>query len=129
MIELEYIAAILLTIRIITLHFIFKVLRTQRELMTRPIDAEITGYRKKLYYLTLGLLGSNVIPIIFDTFIIFKKSGVVWADVLSIFIFIFYVVFNVFVALLVAYLIAKIYSGALQVDESHKKSDHTLMND
>lgn len=129
MIELEYIAAILLTIRIITLHFIFKVLRTQRELMTRPIDAEITGYRKKLYYFVLGLLGGGVMLVIFDTFIIFKESGVVWVDVSSTLILIFYAVSNALAALLAAYLIAKIYSGALQVDESHKKSDHTLMND
>lgn len=129
MIELEYIAAILLTIRIMTLYFIFKVLRTQRELMTRPIDAEITGYRKKLYYLTLGLLGSNVIPIIFDTFIIFKESGLVWADVSSTPVLILYAISNALATLLAAYLIAKIYSDALQVDESHKKSDHTLMND
>lgn len=129
MIELEYIAALLLLVRIVCVYFIMKVLKTQRELMKRPIDAEITGYRRTLFYLTLGLLGSNIVPIIFDTFIIFKESGIAWSDLSSTPFLIVYTVSNAFAALLAAFLISKIYSQAVAVDETHTQSDHTLMND
>lgn len=128
MIELEYIALALLIVRVVAVYFIMKVLKTQRYLMRHPIDEEITGYRKTLYYLTIGLLGSNIIPILFDIFIIFKESGLL-ENMSSTPILILYTVSNALAALLAAYLISKIYSQAVLVDETHKKSDHTLMND
>lgn len=129
MIELEIVAGILLILRIAAVHFIVKVLRTQRELMKRPIDAEISSYRKTLHLLTLGLLGSNIIPILFDTFIILKESGIAFTEMSSTPFIVLYALSNAGASLLAGYLVAKIYSQAVLVDETHKQSDHTLMND
>lgn len=126
---IELIAFILLIIRITALYFIHKVVKTQLYLMKHPIDPEITGYRKTLFWLTIGLAGSNIIPIIFDVFIVLKESGIIWEEVSSTPILIAYAISNALAALLAAVLISRIYRNAILVDESHKSSDHTLMND
>lgn len=125
---IEILALFLLTLRLIATGFLLNVLKKQRELMRRPIDNEITGFRRNLHYLTLGLAGSNVLPIILDIFIVLKGTGVIWVTVSSRQLFIAYVVSNALAALLAAVLIQRIYRNALQVDETHDKSEHTLMN-
>jgi hypothetical protein len=127
---IELIALILLMLRVTATGFLLNVLKKQRKLMTRPIDAEINGFRKHLYYLTLGLAGSNALPIVFDAFIIAKGLGVpALSDVSSQPLIVAYAISNAAAALLAAILVQKIYRNALEVDESHKSSDHTLMND
>lgn len=126
---IELLALILLAIRFKALHLIYQVVQKQLHLMKHPIDPEVTGYRKTLYYLTLLLAGSNIIPIIFDIFIFLKGTGIVFATVSSQPLLIIYTVSNALAALLAAILISKIYRNAVLVDKSHEESDHTLMND
>lgn len=126
---IELLALFLLALRLVATGFLLNVLKKQRELMKRPIDTEITGFRRNLYYLTLGLAGSNILPIIFDLFIITKGMGFIWFTVSTTEFLIVYTISNAAAALLAAVLVQKIYRNALTVDESHKSSDHTLMND
>lgn len=126
---IELLALFLLALRLIATGFLLNVLKKQRELMKRPIDTEITGFRRNLYYLTLGLAGSNMLPIIFDVFIITRGMGFVWFTISTTEFLIAYTVSNAAAALLAAVLVQRIYKNALQVDESHVTSDHTLMND
>lgn len=98
--------------------------------MSRPIDAEINGFRKHLYYLTLALALSNFIPIAFDIFIAAKEVSIADLEHVSSTPFIVaYAISNTLAAVLAGVLIERIYRNALEVDESHTKSDHTLMND
>lgn len=124
-----YIAIGLIGLRIIALFYLVHVIKIQLDLMKRPIDPEITGYRKKLYYLTLGLVASNLIPILFDIFIILRQSNIMFEGVSTRPFLIVYGVSNASASLLAAILLARIYRNSVQIDESHTKSDHTLMND
>lgn len=126
---IELLALFLLALRLAATGFLLNVLKKQRELMKRPIDSEITGFRRNLYYLTLGLAGSNVLPIIFDLFIITKGMGFIWFTISTTEFLVAYTISNALAALLAAILVQRIYRNALQVDETHIKSDHTLMND
>ena len=126
---IELLALFLLALRLAATGFLLNVLKKQRALMKRPIDTEITGFRRNLFYLTLGLAGSNVLPIVFDLFIITKGMGFIWQTVTTTQFLIAYIISNASAALLAAILIQRIYRNALHVDETHVKSDHTLMND
>lgn len=119
----------LLIIRMASLAYFFGVIKKQRALMKHPIDPEITGYRKTLHYLTVALAASNIPPIIFDIFMISKGVGVAMLTVSTTELLIFYTVTNALSALLASYLIYRIYRNAVLVDETHKSSDHTLMNE
>lgn len=126
---IELLALFLLALRFAATGFLLNVLKKQRELMKRPIDREISGFRRNLFYLTLGLAGSNVLPIIFDLFIITKGMGFIWFTISTTEFLVAYTISNALAALLAAVLVQRIYRNALQVDESHIASDHTLMND
>lgn len=126
---IELLALFLLALRLAATGFLLNVLKKQRALMKRPIDTEITGFRRNLYYLTLGLAGSNVLPIIFDLFIITKGMGFIWFTISTTEFLVAYTISNALAALLAAVLVQRIYRNALHVDETHVKSDHTLMND
>lgn len=126
---IELLALFLLALRLTATGFLLNVLKKQRKLMKRPIDTEITGFRKNLYFLTLGLAGSNLLPILFDIFILTKGMGFIWFTVSTTQFLIAYTLSNASAALLAAILVQKIYRNALTIDESHISSDHTLMND
>lgn len=126
---IEILALILLLIRLVSIWVLVKVIRIQQDLMARPIDEEITTFRKHLYWLTLGLAGSNIIPIILDVFLILKGMGVIWTTASSLPLLVVYTCSNAFAGLLAAFLVFRIYRNAIRVDETHRKSDHTLMND
>lgn len=131
------VATILLLIRLASSWFLFRVLVAQRELMKRPIDSRVVSvleaddiikYRRQLFYLTLALAGSNLLPIVFDLYIILDELGYTWTSfTVTQFLFV-YTTSNALAALLGAFLIFKIYRNALEVDHSHENSDHTLMN-
>lgn len=134
---IELLAFILLVLRLIATHFLIRVLKAQWELMKRPLashartlvdEQDIISYRKQLFYLTLALAGSNLLPIIFDLFIMTKGIGIIWFTVTTTEFLIVYTISNALAALLAAVLIYRIYRNALEVDQHHETSDHTLMN-
>lgn len=105
--------------------------------MRRPIDKrvmdlveaeDIIKYRKELFYLTLALAASNLLPIVFDMYIISDELGHTWFNITNLQFLIIYTLSNALAAVLGAFLINKIYRNALEVDSSHPDSDHTLMN-
>lgn len=131
------VAIVLLLLRVIATLFLAKVLVIQRELMRRPIDKrvmdlveaeDIIKYRKELFYLTLALAASNLLPIVFDMYIISDELGHTWFNITNLQFLIIYTLSNALAAVLGAFLINKIYRNALEVDSSHPDSDHTLMN-
>lgn len=124
----ESTAFILLIIRIISVYYLYGVIKKQLDLMKRPIDPEITGYRKSLLWLTVGLAGSNIIPIVFDVTVFLRELGILSILTLQP-ILIAYTASNALAALLAVFILARIYRDAVLVDETHKQSDHTLMND
>lgn len=134
---IELLAFILLILRFIAVHFLIRVLKVQWELMKRPLvsharslvdEQDIISYRKQLFYLTLALTGSNLLPIIFDLFILTDEAGFTWFTVSATGFFMAYTIANALSALLAAILVFRIYRNALEVDQTHAKSDHTLMN-
>lgn len=131
------VAIVLLALRVIATAFLTRVLITQWELMRRPIDKRITDlveaediikYRKELFYLTLALAGSNLLPIVFDLYLISDEFGLAWFNITTFQFLVVYTLSNALAAVLGAFLINKIYRNALEVDTSHPDSDHTLMN-
>ena len=134
---IELLAFILLVLRLIATHFLIRVLKAQWELMKRPLSSharslvdeqDIIAYRKQLFYLTLALAGSNLLPIVFDLFIMTKRIGIIWFTVTTTEFLIVYTISNALAAILAAVLIFRIYRNALEVDQTHPSSDHTLMN-
>lgn len=122
-------AFILLILRLVATYLLVGVIKSQRELMKRPIDEEIKGFRRDLHWLTIALMLSNIPAIILDVFFIFKGVGWAWTVASNEPILIFYTISNAVSAMLAAVLISKIYRDALRVDQTHPTSDHTLMND
>lgn len=130
-------ALALLLLRLTATGYLLKVLKAQWELMRLPVDKrvvtlvdeqDIIKYRKQLFYLTLALAGSNLLPIIFDIYILIDGMGFIWLTVSTRQFLIAYTISNALSAVLAAYLIKQIYKNALEVDKSHAESDHTLMN-
>ena len=135
---IELLAFILLILRLIAIHFLIRVLKAQWELMKRPLasyarrlvdEQDIIAYRKQLFHLTLALTGSNLLPTVFDLFILTDGVGFTWLTVSTTEFLIAYTIANALAALLAAILVFRIYRNALKVDQTHPTSDHTLMND
>lgn len=133
---IEILALALLILRLVAMGILATVLKKQWDLMQRPakildgyIENDVVRFRKHLFFLTLALAGSNLLPIAFDLFIIFDGLVFAWFTFTITEFLIVYTVSNTLSAVLAAWLIYKIYSDALTVDESHNESDHQLLND
>lgn len=123
-------AFVLLILRFMASYLLIKVVKTQRSLMKRPIDQEITAFRKDLHSLTIALALSNIPAIIMDAFFVLKGLGfTLFSEVTNTSMLVFYTTSNALSALLAAILISRIYRNALVVDKTHAGSDHVLMND
>lgn len=123
-------AFVLLILRFMASYLLIKVVKTQRSLMKRPIDQEITAFRKDLHSLTIALALSNIPAIIMDAFFVLKGLGfTLFTGVTNTSMLVFYTTANALSALLAAVLISRIYRNALVVDKTHAGSDHVLMND
>lgn len=123
------VSVLLLVLRITATGLLVRVMKTQLSLMKRPIDTEIAGFRKSLFFLTLALALSNILPIVFDTAIIVDTLGVFGYSIDLDYYLLIYTLSNALGAVLASFLVYRIYKDALTVDESHSDSDHTLIND
>lgn len=130
------VAVTLLVLRVAATTLLVKVLVAQRELMRRPIDKRVTDiveaediikYRKELFYITMALASSNLLPIVFDLYIISDELGIAWFSITTVQFLILYTMANALGAVLAAFLINKIYRNALEVDSSYPDSEHTLI--
>lgn len=110
------IAAILLTIRVIAVRKLYKVLKTQIELLRRPIDPEVWEFRRSLHYMTLALLVGNILPIVLDFLVVLDELGWI-AHYRTIFVITAYAISNAVMMLIAVTMIKRMYDLANQADE------------
>lgn len=124
--DIKTYATILLVIRIVSMILIGVVLYKQLMLFKRPIDKEITHYRRLLFFLALAIFLGNIIPALIDILTIFgdlERSARIVKPISVI-----YTMDAAGTSVLSSLMIFAIYRNALHVDKTHTDSEHTLMN-
>lgn len=125
--DIKIYAAILLVARIASMILMALVLKRQLQLFKLPIDKEIRHYRIILFLLALAIFVGNIVPASIDlltiTEVLVRSTQTVNG------VSLWYTLAWVITSLLSAVLIFWLYRMSHNVDESHKESDHTLMND
>lgn len=121
----EIIAGTLLILRLVAVHYLFRVLKIQIRLLRRPIDPCIWDFRRKLHYMTVALLLGNVLPIILDSLVVLRGFGVL-EFVRTSPLLITYAISNALIGFIAATLIYRIYKLANEdddiVDDLEKRS-------
>lgn len=121
----EFIAAVLLILRILGGFYLVKILRIQIGLLRKPINEEVWDFRRKLHYIILALFTGNLIPIILDALVVLQGVGI-GSNIRTEPVLVVYAASNALIALLFAILLYKIYSMANQpiveqLEEEHVK--------